>query len=68
MHEQLAAGKGGWRGRHGYYMPAPADRLVRACSPYMPLAHGVAPNPFDPWVVVAVPCPSSALDVSITSY
>ena len=41
VHEQLAAGKGGWRGRHGYYMPAPADRLVRPCSPYVPLAHSI---------------------------
>lgn len=41
VHEQLAAGKGGWRGRHGYYMPAPADRLVRTCSYDVPLAHGV---------------------------
>ena len=35
IHEQLAAGKDGWRGKHGYFMPAPADRLVRPSFPDM---------------------------------
>lgn len=32
IQEQIAAGGGGWRGEKGYYMPAPADRLVRPAA------------------------------------
>lgn len=32
VHEQLAAGRGGWRGANGYYMPAPADRMARTLA------------------------------------